>query len=730
MKRQTIRAIWVASLSAIIGLNTMFSESTRGTLAQSSDAGLSIASNFAGRQVPPTDRIEMKLSRALTPVDGTVAVFFGETDITALLERGDDGITYVSGAALLTDGDNTITVYLVTPAGTWNKVSELPISIAATAAESPLPGGVAEIPETTVSAPGANERSFDFTPNMAINLKGQNQTLTFPREASPERNPFGEVDGQANIELKVTNRGWTLNNRFDFVGVGFQRNALRFGELQNNAPKIDLSSYLIELKKGRFSLKLGHVSFGSNRHLVNSFSSRGVSVTVPAGPQNEVTLLAANGTSIVGYDNFMGVTRRKHSVVGVTFAREFFKEHPGRLRFEVTAMRGSLLPLTNFNQREVNDAEKSLGAGFQVIGNLLQERLRYNAGFTRSRFHNPRDSNIEQGIELSPIAAVTRDARHAEISFDFIRGLKVWQDRKLKLTGTYRHEEIEPLFRSVVASTQADRRQNQFEISASLGDLSVVVGNLRDNDNLAEIVSILRSITRRNNVIVAIPLTSFFTPSKPNRFLPRLSYTFDRVHQFGAAFPNGGEFTSASHIPDQESISQAANAQWQLSEKLTVGYRYNRAFQDNKQPGRERADFESSVNGLSLSYAPFESLTFGLELSRELQRAFEQPRLDGTFRLGTQATWQTPFLKNSTLNMNVSSTIAGDAGKLNETRSAEFDVQWSYRFGVGKKKFRKAEAQFFIRYANRYGDAFDRLAILRSFTKTQGINAGITFNIF
>jgi hypothetical protein len=730
MKRQTIRAIWVATLSAIICLNAMFCDRSPRTLAQSNNTGLSIVSNFAGRQVPSTEPIELKLSRALTPLDGKVAVLFGDTDITALLERREETIVYVSRVELLTPGDSTMSVYLVTPAGIWNKVCELPISIAATVARPQDSGNVAELPETTSPAPATKERFFEFTPNVSINMKGQNQTLTFPREAVPERNPFGEVDGQANIQLKVTNRGWTLNNRFDFVGVGFQKNALRFGELQNAAPKIDLSSYLVEINKGRFAVRLGHISFGSNRHLINSFSSRGLTITVPAGVQNEITLLAANGTSIVGYDNFIGVTRRKHSVVGVTFAREFFKERPGRLRFEVTAMRGSMLPLTNFNQREVNDAEKSLGAGFQVTGDLLKQRLRYSAGFTQSKFRNPPDPQIEQDTNLKPIVPVTRSARHAEISFDFIRGLKLWQDRKLKLSGTYRHEEIEPLFRSVVASTQADRRQNQFEISASIGDLSVVVGNLRDNDNLAEIVSILRSITRRNNVIVAIPLTSFFTPSKPKRFLPRLSYSYDRVHQFGAAFPSGGEFTSASHIPDQESISQAANAQWQLSEKLTVGYRYNRAFQDNKQPGRELADFESSVNGLSLSYAPFESLTLGLELSRERQRAFERPRLDGTFRIGTQATWQTPFLKNSTLSMNVSSTVAGDAANLNDTRSAEFDVQWAYRFGIGKKKFKKAEAQFFIRYANRYGDAFDRLAILRSFTKTQGINAGITFNVF
>src|SRR5690606_26917328 len=156
-------------------------------------------------------------------------------------------------------------------------------------------------------------------------------------------------------------------------------------ELAERAPRIDLSSYLIEFGKGRFKVNLGHISFGSNRHLINSFSSRGIRATIPLGKENEIILAAANGTSVVGFDNFIGITRRKHSVLSAAFAREFIKERPGGLRFEFSVLRGSLLPLTNFNQGEINDAEKSLGFGFKVTGSDKRQRLRYEAGFTRSR---------------------------------------------------------------------------------------------------------------------------------------------------------------------------------------------------------------------------------------------------------------------------------------------------------------------------------------------------------
>jgi hypothetical protein len=686
---------------------------------------LTITPNFLGRQLSLTDTIELKLDREIEKEDGRLAVFFGDVDITSLFSLKERSLSYVPKSPLLPPGESTIKVFLVAPISTWNPVAELPITLASKA-QVDVPGA----PEASETIAASKRAEYEFTPNVSINMKGQKQMLTFPLDAVPERNPYGEVDGQASVQMKISKRGWTLNNKFDFVGVGFQKNALRFGELQNDAPKIDLSSYLVELNKGRFAVRLGHVSFGSNRHLINSFSSRGLTVTVPISQRNDLTFLAANGTSVVGHDNFLGVSRRRHSVLGATLAHEFFEKKPGALRLEITGMRGSLLPLTNFNQREVNDAEKSIGLGFRIVGNAFKERLRYEAGYTRSRFHNPSDPQIEQGNNLTPIHSTTKGARYGEVSFDFIDGMKLWDDRKLKVTGTFRHEEIEPLFRSVVASTQADRRQNQFEISALLGDLNFSYSNLGDNDNLARIASILRSITRRNNFVFGVALGSFLAPAKPKTWLPRISYVSDLVHQFGTAFPNGGLFTSASQIPDQESRSKAFTAQWQLSEKLTFGYRYNKAFQDNKQPGRELADFESAVSGVSVGTNLLKTLNISFELTRETQRAFEQPRIDRTLRVGTQATWQTPFLKNSTLSGNISTTIAGDAEGLNKKRNAEFDVQWAYRFVFGKEKFKKLEAQFFIRYGNRYGDAFDRIAVIRSFTKTQGFNAGITFNVF
>lgn len=694
---------------------------------------IKITADFTEKEFLPSEKIQLAVSRELQAGEGRFAFFLNEIDLTSLFIIEPQTLTYLPKFAPLPTGENQLTIYLVAANNQWRKLAKFNLKVKAEVAETSKPATENIMPSETSQTPageGADKWKMEFTPNVSLNVKGQNQNLTYPREAAPERNPYTDLAGQGDINFKIERGGWALTNQFNFAGSSYQQEALRFGELGFKAPRIDLSSYLIQFGKGRFSVRLGHVSFGSNRHLINSFSSRGITVTVPVSKQNEISFAVMNGTSVVGFDNFIGVTRRKHSVMSATFAREFFKERPNGLRVEFSVMRGSLLPLSNFNQGEINDAEKSVGLGVKVIGSDKKQRLRYEVGFTRSRFTNPNDPLLEQGFDVKEVRPSTRDARYGEISFDFLQGLKLWKEKKLKVTGTYRHEEIEPLFRSVVAYAQADRRQNQFEVSASFGEMNFVYGNLRDRDNLDEIASILKTLNRRNNFVFNIALNSFFTPAKPKKWLPQISYMYEQTHQFGAFLPSSGLFDSLSQVPDQMNFNRTFNAQWQFSEKFGFGYRYNRAFQDNRQPGRDRADFLSMVNAFTVNYKPFSTLDLDFDLSQEQLESFEQLRIDKTFRLGTRAMWRTPFLKNSAFSAGFSTILAGDTRDLNDTRNFEFDMQWAYKFGFGKEKFKKLEAQFFIRYANRYGDARDRLFFINSFNKTQAFSMGLNFNIF
>ncbi len=719
----------------------------RGNSAHSIDEEIAVSFDLEGQEIASDQRIELRLNRDLRNGEGRLAVFVGVTDLTSLFRLEPRSLNYQPTILPLPAGANTLTVYLVRPDDDWKRLVSFQLNVKAPQAENAAkenadPDGdrPAALPEVRPNAEPENETAtteskreglkMEFTPSLSLNVKSQNQILTFPRESVPERNPFTDLAGQGSVNVKVTNRGWSFVNQFDLAGSSFRQEALRFGELGERAPRIDLSSYLVSIEKGRFKFNMGHVSFGTNRHLISGFSSRGVNVTIPIGKGNEVSLAAMNGTAIVGFDNLIGVSRKKHSVLSATFAREFIKERPNGLRVEFSVTRGSLLPLTSLNQGAVNDAEKSSGFGFRVVGSTKDQRLRFEAGFTRSRFTNPADLQLSEGQTLTEIRPATRNARYAEISFDFIQGLKFWKEKKLKLTGTFRHEEIQPLFRSIAASTQADRRQNQFEVTASFGEINFTYGNLRDNDNLNDIPTILKTLNRRHNVVISIGLNSFFTPAKPKKWLPQLSYTYDHTHQFGAFLPANGDFADPSQVPDQDSFNQSVNAVWQLTKRVGITYAYNRTFQDNKQPGRDLADLASSVNGVSVTTKPFDSLELAFEFGREELKNFEQPRVDRTFKAGTKAVWQTPFLKNSVFSGSLATTLGGDTGNLNGSRNIDFDLEWAYQFSLGTKKLKKMSAQFFIRYSNRYANTIDRQVPVNGFNKTQAFNLGLTFSFF
>src|SRR5262249_22104225 len=196
-----------------------------------------------------------------------------------------------------------------------------------------------------------------------------------------------------------------------------------------------------------------------------------------------------------------------------------------------------------------------------------QNRFKLDAGFTRSRFANPSDPLLEQGLNVTPARETTRSARYADASLVLLREVEVNPQQKANLTFNFRHERVDPLFRSVGAVTQADRFQNLFELVGNIGDANFTVSHTRFNDNLDNLPSILKSLTRREGLNVNLPLSALLVPftvhrqptssqadgqangqtkGAPNgqsfQWLPRLGFTVDLVHQFGAFLPVNGGF--------------------------------------------------------------------------------------------------------------------------------------------------------------------------------------------
>jgi len=740
---------------------------------------LRVTANFSERQpVTPTSQLELRTTRALAAGEGRLAIFVGETDVTALCAKDGERLTYSPRAVRLPVGETSVVVYLVSADDVWTEVARLPLVV-----EEPKPprpeekrtgahDASAAAPETKdgaqltnasaqVAQPGAQDlgggtdgralapapaptpapqtpaparqkkpEQMEFLPSVSVNVKAQSVVLFFPQSSRPDRINFTDVGVQASLRGNYKNGGLTVQNEFDLAGSSVQNEALRFSDLGKNAMQVDLSSYLMQYQFHKLKLSVGHVSFGSSHHLIDHFSSRGISFTLPLTKRLDISAAALNGTSIVGFNNFFGLSNTEHQLFTGTIGFEFLPKRPGGLRLEVSALKGSLLPRTSFNQQNVNDAEKSRGESVRLTGSDKAGRFRFDAGFTRSWFTNPADPLLYQGRNVVAVRPVTRSAHFLDINYDLLRGLKLTKTRPLSLSLAFRHEKVDPLFRSIAAFAQADRLNNQLDVTGSFGDINFTAGETRASDNLAGIRSILKTLTRRQAFSVAAPASSLVgKSSKPSKWLPRLAFSFDRTHQLAAFVPVGGDFNSLSQIPNQISTSQIFAADWQFSQRLRLSYHFNYSFQDNRQLTRERADLLDEVNGVTVGTSPLKTLDLNFDVSAERTSNFEQNALNTTLRLGTNITWR--IRKTMTWAFNGSTTGAGDRFGLSHRRDADFDAQFAWRFlALEKDRFRKVQGQFFLRYENRYGLARDLLTGFNTLTKFQAVNAGLNFTFF
>jgi hypothetical protein len=128
----------------------------------------------------------------------------------------------------------------------------------------------------------------------------------------------------------------------------------------------------------------------------------------------------------------------------------------------------------------------------------------------------------------------------------------------------------------------------------------------------------------------AVPLASFAARAPA---LPMVSFAFNRIRQFGDGSLGNSLFDSASQVPDQITTSQVLGAEWQPgTARLT--YEWDRSLQDNRQPGRESADFETVKHTFGVGVMSTAALDLGAEVAFEGIDALEQAhtRFDAAIR--------------------------------------------------------------------------------------------------
>ena len=634
---------------------------------------LQITAGFGDEWLSYNQSIKLNLSRPLQPSEGRLAVFIGDTDMTDLFEITDDTLVYDPSVVSLPFGESELTIYLVTPDQQWQEIARFPLR-----ARNRL---------------GLEESEIKPKINVGI----ESQVFEDHSEGNePPREEFVDVNGGASLDT-VTGRGpFHLRTNWAIFGTSREEEALRFSQQQSqggNAPRIDLSQYLLEGNIGGVNLLLrqGHISFGSNRHLIDGFASRGIVATLPFGGWADFSVGVMNGQNIVGWDDFLGYTKGDNLVLGGTFGVNLLNNLPGRFRIEITGMWGKLQSLSSFNQQNTTDVEKSKGVGFRVLfDDPWWDRVHVDGTVSISRYTNPNNPLLDQGLNVVPVVADTENAYYLDVRFDVLKNLSITEALQANATVAFRHEKVDTFFQSVAAFIQPDLKYSTFEFNSNFGELYSQFLYYFSDDNLLSVPSVLTTKNKRWLVSLTTPFAFLIGRiGETSPWFPRLSYSMERVHQYALAFPENSNFDSNSQVPNQVSWNYTASLDW-YGNNWNLGYTFNLSTIDNRQETRGDADFSTLVNGLTVGISPFQRLNFNLSAVLERAHSEEVDINDYIQRYGAIINFRTT--ENSYLTADISQTF-GDSS-ITEQRNTAINLQWSINFDV----FRGLKGQYFLRY--------------------------------
>ena len=697
---RSLAAVWaVAPLTAV----------AQGA-SQAADTVTASASFPADRFVAGDAAITFTLTRPIGPAEGRVALMIGTLDVSALVERTATTVTYRPRGIRLPSGEHEVVLYLVTDRA-WNAIGRAPIKVLAQ-------GGFT---------------SAATTPSAALNMKGQLAEGHSGQAPEPERPTYQDFTLTGGLQSAHVRGGWTLRTQSNYLGASRREEALRYGLLQDNAPRIDLSDYAVQLERGRVAFGLGHVSTGGNRHLMNAFASRGVSAAVRGAVAN-LAVAAVNGSSIVGWNNISGLENGNHRLYSATVGLELRPQRPGALHLDATMVDGSLLPQTSFTQGAVVDAERSTGGGVQLAASTPGQRLRLAAGLSRSRFDNPdRDVQLEGELPIVSVRRETREAQYAELGATLLQSATLPKLFATTLNAGYRYERVDPLYRSIGTFVQADRLQHGFDVGGNFGALSVQLTHARGNDNLDGLASMLTTRTRMSTATASLPLAGLLRVRRHTAWWPLLAYGQNWTRQFGTGVPVNGDF-SASHVPDQVSVIHDASIAWQLA-KWRLQYRFNQSDQDNRQTGRERADLTGTMNTVSLGLMPHANVDLSVDASQERQANHELAQIARVRRVGGSVNWRATPL--TTLTAFGSVSVSSNEPSTDDADNAEMRFELARGFNLWRNaEGRGSRGQLFLRYANqsstlrRYSVTVPNAVLRGAARDTWTLSSGASLRLF
>jgi TonB dependent receptor len=663
--------------------------------------------SFVGQTLKRNHVLEVRLSRVPTPAEGQIAICIGPLDLSKQT-KALDATTFraeLNGAELPV-GQHEVVVHLIR-GSEWLDLAKFAVTVEGngeTAAKG-LEKGLES--RFTLGAKGQIHERVSGTTKPGARPQFQDMTVT----------------GGINWEGKPL--GWDLKSSANLTGVSRRTEAPRFSIDGVEAQKLDLNDYKVEFTRGDAKFALGHLSYGNHPLLLNNRDSRGVSLGYAITPWLDVSASAIRATSIVGFNDFFGLSTVSHRIYAATVGAELIPEKKGLLRAELLFMDARALPQSNINQGQVPDAEESRGLGVRVVSTDPDGRWKADALWARSRYVNPVHPDLAQGSTLVLVKPETRDAWQAEASYLLVKDAKWLGDKyPINVRGVAHYEYAEPLFKSLGASFLADQQLMRYSGELRVGEIALTLVGSDKNDNVTTIPKILKTGTYEKSAQLSVPLPGLFgTSDKPANYLPQMQLESRQVRQYTLRIPDGTNARS-SFWPDQLNITHKAALNWNY-EPYTVSYNFEIGDQDNRQPERERADFLIHTHGLTVAWKVHDKLNLNLGYNRS--RNFSYEKSQATYNNGGTIgiDWQMSDVWS--VKADYAKSLAFDSLNQQYSNTLAAALQIARKFTL-QQFGKKLPGQVFVRVAFANNRALDAVVAQVLSGKQTLVQTGLSLN--
>ncbi len=115
-----------------------------------------------------------------------------------------------------------------------------------------------------------------WQPRLEVSINSQLDEQTSGDQVASDNPRFTDVTSSFGLSSDHQNDQLSIQSNFNLLSVSNRQQAVQFSTEGNQAAKLDLTDYAINIKNGNHQIVLGHTSYGSNSLLIDNLSRRGI----------------------------------------------------------------------------------------------------------------------------------------------------------------------------------------------------------------------------------------------------------------------------------------------------------------------------------------------------------------------------------------------------------------------------------------------------------------------